>query len=268
MAHTHAPPGHSKLRGKLDRSSALPLYYQLKQALSESIHDHFQPGDRVPGELELCAFYDVSRSVVRQALYELEAEGTVERRRGQGTFVAERKTSEGLFQSLAGLYDEVTARGQQLYSRVLESCEVPAAPVIARELDVSAGQVVCFIERLRFVNEEPWALDRAYLPASLVPGLLKEDLSRQSLYGLLQQRYGIVLHKARRSVEAVAANDSVAKALRVSPGDPVLLLRSTAWDAEGRPVEHFSTYFRGDRSSFDVILEGRSTAQSLSFAAR
>lgn len=252
------------MQGQLDRASPLPLYHQLNQILAQLIEEELQPGDRVPGEHELCTFYDVSRSVVRQTLYQLEAEGLVERRRGQGTFVAARKTSEGLFQSLAGLYEDASSRGQRLRSQVLESREVPADAFIARELSISVGEPVTFIERLRFVNDEPWALTRTYLPSVLVPGLMDEDLAGQSLYAVLEQRYGIKLHTGRRSLEAVAANDSVALALGIRPGEPVLLLRSTARAADNRPVEHFSAYHRGDRSRFEVVLDGEHSLQSVS----
>ena len=45
------------------------------------------PGDQIPGEQELCALYRVSRTVVRQALRELELEGVINRRKGKGTFI-------------------------------------------------------------------------------------------------------------------------------------------------------------------------------------
>ena len=41
------------------------------------------PGDQIPGEQDLCKLYGVSRTVVRQALLELELEGAIIRRKGQ-----------------------------------------------------------------------------------------------------------------------------------------------------------------------------------------
>nr|WP_316652642.1 FadR/GntR family transcriptional regulator [uncultured Gellertiella sp.] len=46
-------------------------------------------GDRLPGERELAARFDVSRPILRDALKELEARGLLESRHGGGTYVAD-----------------------------------------------------------------------------------------------------------------------------------------------------------------------------------
>lgn len=46
------------------------------------------PGDRLPSEWELCERFGVSRTVVREAVAQLRAQGRIESRRGSGMFVA------------------------------------------------------------------------------------------------------------------------------------------------------------------------------------
>jgi GntR family transcriptional regulator len=245
---------------RIDRDSPLPYYAQLKQLLEEQLDKHWEAGTRLPGEVQLCEQYAVSRTVVRQALDELEAEGRVIRRKGQGTFAAARKVDETLFQSLTGLHEDVEARGGSLRSKVLQQELIPAPAGVAAELGLSEGEPVVVLERLRYANGEPWVLARTYLPPAIAPGILDEDLTEQSLYRLLEDRYGIELDNGTRLLEAVPATQSIAEALRLDPGDPVLLLHSTAWDVLGRPVEHFLAYHRGDRSRFQVRLRRRRTA--------
>lgn len=244
--------------GRINRDSALPYYAQLKALLLGQFEHTWKAGERLPGEVVLCERYGVSRTVVRQALDELESEGRVVRRKGQGTFVAARKVDESLFQTLTGLYEDVTARGGTLVSDVRHLEFTPAPSEVANELQVAEGSAVIYIERLRYANGEPWALTATYLPSDIAPGLLKEDLSNQSLYALLEDKYGVILDHGRRMVEAVQASPSVAEALGVDEHAPILLLRSTAWDIEGRPVEYFTAYHRGDRSRFQVHMRRRS----------
>ncbi len=239
----------------IDRTSPLPYYHQLKQILLSDLREKdLAAGDRLPGDHELCATFDVSRTVVRQALAELETEGVIVRVKGRGTFVAPQKTSEHLVQSLTGLYEDVAARGSHLRSEVRRQEVVPADEQIATELELEPGAPVVVVERLRFVDEEPWVLVTTYLPEGVAPGLVGEDLTNQSLYALLEQRYDVHLTHGRRGVEAAVAGGPLAADLGIEPGDPVLVLRSTSYAGE-RPVEMFVAYHRGDRSRFEVILQ-------------
>lgn len=244
-------------QGRIDRRSPLPYYAQLKRLLVERLDGEIEPGARLPGEIALCDTYGVSRTVVRQTLDELEAEGRIVRRKGQGTFAATGKTDETLFQSLTGLYEDVTARGEHLRSEVRELGRTPAPGDVAAELGLAEGTPVVCLERLRFVGDEPWVLARTYLPEDVAPGILDVDFTHRSLYALLEDRYGVELDHGRRLVEAVPASPAIAHALGLRSRAPVLLLRSTAWDTAGRPVEYFSAYHRGDRSRFQVHLRRR-----------
>ncbi|SDJ05176.1 GntR family transcriptional regulator [Nonomuraea jiangxiensis] len=245
----------------IDRSSPVPFYYQLKLILLEEISKRgMRPGDRLPGDHELCATYEVSRTVVRQTLAELEYEGVIERVKGRGTFIAEPKTSEGLVQSLTGLFEDVAARGSHLRSEVRKLAKVPADLQVATQLQIEPGTDVIAIERLRFVDGEPWVLTITHIPYELAPGLLDEDLTNQSLYALLEEKYQVKLVRGRRSVEAVVASAGLARGLGIKRGDPVLVLRSVSLGEESRPVEAFVAFHRGDRSRFEVELAREGTA--------
>lgn len=75
----------------IDPGSPIPIYHQLKLAIKTKIETgEFKPGERIPTEQELCERYGISRTPVRQALNEMVYEGLLIRRRGSGTFVAER----------------------------------------------------------------------------------------------------------------------------------------------------------------------------------
>lgn len=239
----------------------MPFYYQLKQILLDEIgRRDMRPGDRLPGDHELCATYGVSRTVVRQTLAELEYEGVIERVKGRGTFVAEPKTSEGLVQSLTGLFEDVATRGSHLRSEVRKLARVPADAQVAADLQVEPGTDVIVIERLRFVDGEPWVLTVTHVPYALAPGLLDDDLTDQSLYALLEQKYQVRLVRGRRSVEASVAGAALARGLGVKRGDPVLVLRSVSVGEDERPVESFVAFHRGDRSRFEVELARETSA--------
>lgn len=78
----------------IDKHSTVPVYLQLEQYLTGRIcAGDLRPGDVIPSENELCQQFSVSRMTARKAVDYLVRQGKVERRRGQGTFVAHPKKS-------------------------------------------------------------------------------------------------------------------------------------------------------------------------------
>ena len=71
--------------------NALPV--RIADQLTEMIAKRrFQPGEKLPGELELAEELHVSRTTLREALRILSTRGLVEARRGIGTFVTQSKS--------------------------------------------------------------------------------------------------------------------------------------------------------------------------------
>ena len=250
----------------LDRSGPVPLYHQLKEWLAvRIISGDFGPGDQLPGELELCSRFGLSRGVVRQALSELRQEGLISRERGRGTFVSATKTAEGLIAGLRGLADDTALRGQKVHSTVLLFRETAAGAEVARRLGLEPGEGVVELERLRTVDGEPHVLVVTYLPAARVPGLTAHDLGgSESLYRVLRREYGLTIASGVRRVEAAVADAREAHLLRVHRGDPLLVLRAIGYTTGRRPLDYFIARHRGDRASFEIELdEGGVAARGL-----
>lgn len=243
------------LNTDIDRESYVPLYIQVMDAVQEYIEQgDAEPDEKLPGEPELCRMFDVSRTVIRQALRELEHEGLIVREKGRGTFVAEPKIRESLFQELTGFYQDMEAKGHPPVSDVLKQ-EIVAAPRrIAGFLELQIGAPVIQIDRVRYVDDEPIVFVTTYLPYELCPKLLEADLAHASLYAFLEEEYEIVIARGRRILEAVPANEREAQLLQVDEGDPLVLIDSVSYLADGTPIEYFHALHRGDRSRFEVEL--------------
>jgi GntR family transcriptional regulator len=249
---------------QIDRNAYIPLYIQVMESLREYIESgEARPDEQLPGEPELCRMFDVSRTVIRQGLRELEYKGLIYRTKGRGTFVAKPKIRESLFQELTGFYQDMEAKGHPPMSRVLKQEVVPASAKVAAFLAIEPETPVIQIDRLRFVGDEPIVLVTTYLPQHLCPDLVKIDLSHQSLYAFLEKAYGIRIARGHRALEAVPANDVEADLLQVKRGAPLMLLNSVSYLADGTPIEYYHALHRGDRSRFEVKLIRVETPGSL-----
>jgi GntR family transcriptional repressor for pyruvate dehydrogenase complex len=68
----------------------IPLSTVVAETLSEKIRSGtLRPGAQLPTEAELCVEYDVSRTVVREAVARLRSEGLVVPQQGRGMFVSD-----------------------------------------------------------------------------------------------------------------------------------------------------------------------------------
>lgn len=244
------------LKTSIDRNSPLPYYVQLKDALRAEIKSgEWKPGDRIPGEPELCRLFGVSRTVVRQALVEMAHEGLVVREKGKGTFVAEPKiTSKSLVHSLIGFYQDMEARGLPLASQVLEQKIEPASPMVASYLKLEPMTPVIKIYRLRSVQDEAIILVTSYLPYEVCRELVQADLSDQSLYAFIENQCGLTIVRGRRRINAVIANEFEADLLGIEVGSALIRLESISYLSDGSPIEYFDGLFRGDRSRFEVDI--------------
>jgi GntR family transcriptional regulator len=240
---------------KINFESYIPYYIQLMGILKEKVQlGIWAPGDQIPGEQDLCALYRVSRTVVRQALRELELEGVINRRKGKGTFISLPKISEGLVQKLTGFYQDMLERGLKPVTKVLHQNVEPANEKVARFLKIKPGDQVIDILRLRFINNEPIQLVTTYVPFEICPALATVDLTDRSLYEFLETECGVVISKGRRYIEAVLANENEAELLGIERGAPLLMLDSISYAENGLPIEYYHALHRGDRSRFEVEL--------------
>ncbi|MER6340601.1 myo-inositol degradation transcriptional regulator [Streptomyces tendae] len=235
----------------VDRSSPVPLYFQLSQQLEAAIeHGALTPGSLLGNEIELAARLGLSRPTVRQAIQSLVDKGLLVRRRGVGTQVVHSKVRRPL--ELSSLFDDLEAAGQRPATKVLVNTVVPAAAEIAAALGVAEDSEVHRIERLRLTHGEPMAYLCNYLP----PGLVELDTGQMEATGLyrLMRAAGITLHSARQSIGARAATTSEAERLGEDAGAPLLTMERTTFDDTGRAVEFGTHTYRPSRYSFEFQL--------------
>lgn len=242
-------------RRRLNRNSPVPLYYQLLEALQEQIDAGvWQPQDMLPSEADLCEMYDVSRTVVRQALDSLERTGLIHRVKGKGAYVSDRRIMAYLLQDPKGFYDNMASQGLSVETQVLDQEVVPASARVAEALDVPAGSAVLRLERLRSVRGVTVFLATSYIPQSLCANLAKENFSAQPLFEVMTRRCSVRPAGGKRVVEAVVAGKREAELLSVPMGSPLLRLVAVTYDENGRPLEYSQVWLRGDRIAFEVNL--------------
>jgi DNA-binding GntR family transcriptional regulator len=238
---------------QIDRTSPVPLYFQVAQCLEQMIESGELPaGMRLDNEIDLAGQFGLSRPTMRRAIAYLVERGLVVRKRGLGTRVVPAKVRRQV--GMTSLYDDLAKTNRSPQTRLVSFAVEPASGAFAVELGIDEGTDVYVFERLRYAEGEPLALMRNHVPASLLR-LSGDDLETHGLYELLRAA-GINLKIANQSIGARAATAAEARALGEASRAPVLTMTRSAYDDQGRAVEHGSHIYRASRYSFDITLTG------------
>lgn len=231
----------------LDRTSILPLYYQIQQRLVKQIRSGtLKAGDLVPSEQEIADRLGVNRMTARQALKSLRDVGVIYTERGRGTFVSASKLEKNIRQVLS-FTEEMAARGLRANSKVLSFETVPAAEEIAAVLHIPVNEALIKLHRIRLADFSPMGIECSYIPQRLCPDLVSTFDPTASLYQVLAERYGIRMTIADEVIEATLASATEARMLQIPKGGPVFIFTRVSSVQSGQPVEYVKSTYRADR---------------------
>ncbi len=242
----------------LDRASSAPIWFQIMRAIESRISDGtWLPGDRLPSESELCESFEASRTSVREALSRLERARMISRRQGsKGAFVeGAQGPSAWTLPSAPSLLGEFSEDGRSaLSSRILRAgVEVLpswAAAVVGRRDEIGGTGFV--LERVRAVGSRTAVHVINYMPARFAGLIADLRDPRASLYATITRVAGVRIARMHRSIEAVAADRTLAAILEVEAGHPIVVVEAVAYDAQGEPVDFSRASVRTDRLRVSV----------------
>lgn len=240
---------------QLDRSSPVPLYHQVSEAIEARVASGDLPtGTRLENETDLAKRLGLSRPTLRRAMQELVDKGLIVRKRGIGTQVVGVKAYKRQLR-LTSLYDDLAQEGQHPTTDLLVHQVVAADPYTAEQLDLAEGSPVLHLERVRYADDEPLAILRNWLPADIGEVVVESEVKVSGLYEIFR-RSGINLHVASQRIGASRSNQSEARLLGLDSSVPLVTLERVTFDDSGRQIEFGRHSYRGDRYCFEATLLG------------
>ncbi len=240
---------------KVDKDSPIPLYYQLKNIISEMIeNEELVAEEVVPTERELCEYHGISRMTANKAIASLVNEGLLYRERGKGTFVVKKKEKHPLH-NLLGFTEDMQRRGMSIDTRIIAFQRKPATKKLQHDLQLEDEQDVYEITRLRSANGEPYALETAWLPTVLCEGLTADLLENNSLYNILEKQFGLQIEYANQTIEPVLVNDYESEVLEVKQKTLALMFSRLTYTKKNIPFEVTKSIYRSDRYKFEIALK-------------
>jgi GntR family transcriptional regulator len=121
-------------------------------------------------------------------------------------------------------------------------------------LSLKESEGVVLLERLRLLDGTPIAIQHAYLPEHVVPGLVDRPEGVESLYRLLSDTYGVLPTTASETYTPIRLTPDQARLLETQPGAPAFQVDRTTMDQNGRTIEYATSVIRGDRYKLRLDL--------------
>jgi DNA-binding GntR family transcriptional regulator len=198
------------------------------------------PGSKLPNEQLLAERFRVSRATVREAVGALVEGGYLVRRHGSGTYVTSVPTHRHALDATLSYTRMIREAGMRPGQRVLATQTRPANAEECTELNLSPGQPIREIERLRTADGTPvvYSLDRS--PETLLVGVPDESLNIP-LFDLLAS-VGVPVRTGTAVLTPLIANTRLAALLGVSRGAPLQGIEETDYSESGDPVMRSSEW--------------------------
>jgi GntR family transcriptional regulator len=239
----------------IDKGSAVPYYHQLKMIIRNQIESgNWTSGNRLPSEFEFCSRFDISRTVVRQAIQELKNEGYLSITKGKGTYISSPKITSGFVQELAGFHEVFQRHGYSVTTEILKQEVAPADQAVAKILHLEINTPLTVMARLRKINGEPCVYSDNSIPVDICPNLVGESMENRSLYTYLRETCGFEIYRGHRYIGVSLADERKALLLNITVGSPLIDVESVTYQRNGKPLEYFHSLHRGDRTRFEINL--------------
>ena len=219
-------------------------------------------GSQLPSEPELAKALNISRSTLRAALSYLENEGTVLRRRGVGTFVADRGSLYNNLNVNWGVTQIIEATGAVPGTSEMQIDVQPASQRQEERLKVPPGTPTIIIKRVRTADDKPVSISVDHLAVSRLAGKtsIEESIEHfrsfleghQSIYTYIEQELNLAINHATAWLRPMIADTNIAKSLDIPLHSPILYLEQIDYDTEGNPLLLTDEYFASDSFTFSV----------------
>ncbi|EKO3827961.1 histidine utilization repressor [Vibrio harveyi] len=209
-----------------------PLYMQIKQFILDKIDSgEWIVGHRIATEIELTEQFGVSRMTVNKAIRDLVNEGKLQRRPRLGTFVCDpAEKSESPLLDIRNIADEISNRGREHRSAVLQQIALKADDAIATKLGVMLGTTVFYSEIIHFEDNNPIQLELRWVNSQYAPNYLQQDFTCKTPNQYLSDN--CPLSAIEHTVEAIVPDGRVKQDLKMQANEPCLLLNRRTWSQD------------------------------------
>jgi GntR family transcriptional regulator len=224
-------------------------YEEISSEMRDRIKQHVYPIDQpIPDEISLAKEFNCSRMTMKRALDILVTEGLLYRKRGHGTFIVQSGINNPRVnvESNEVLGLSKLMRDQKVTSKVIRFDVQFPTEEVAAHLAIDSKTPVYYLIRLRLVDDEPYVMEKTYMPTTLIPGINDEVLSG-SIYSYINNCLGLTIAGSHRRIRASKSDELDQEHLECKSDDPILEVEHVGYLNNGVPFEYSFSRHRYDK---------------------
>lgn len=237
---------------KLDPNIGKPLHLQAEEVVRKLIEsEEYKNGKLLPNEIDLSKQLNISRNTLRQAINKLVFEGLLIRKKGFGTRVVKKGITGGVKNWLS-FSQEMKMLGIEIKNFELHISLKRPTEEISNFFNLSPEKdTKCIVlERVRGNKEYPFVSFISYFNP-VIPLTGDEDFT-QPLYGILENKYNIIVKTSKEEITARLAGEAIAEKLEIKSSDPILIRKRFVYDINNVPIEYNIGYYRADSFTYTI----------------
>ncbi|MCV2886590.1 GntR family transcriptional regulator [Aestuariibacter sp. AA17] len=223
----------------------MPLYKQVEEQIkSRILNKEWKPGDVLPNEFSLADEFGVSQGTVRKSLNALTMQGTLIRRQGVGTFVAEQSDKQENTSQFPIVRNG--RRPEKTEIAFIRQTVKFAGLALQTQLKLDSSDKVLEIVRKRIFRQQICAVEYIYLPLKYFPELSNNAKLPDDIHQFLQTQYSMTIHNLVDEVRATPSNQDVSQWLGVKPNTPLIEVTRICSSLDETPFEYRLIYSQTD----------------------
>lgn len=237
----------------IDKTSSTPIYKQIEDGIINALDSHLlRTHDLLPKEDDLCEFFSISRTVVRQAYQSLEDQGVLYRIKGKGTFIS--ATSHLTFS-----YNELL----RLDKALLQKKSDVTSFVVLNDTKVvqPASTLAVYFPTHSTVTTHSQVFTNPFGPLLFVEDTFHSKVEKEVHAALLQNQSPfdslIPLFKgATLTISLEEASGPIVSILKLDLPDALHRIKISFLDQEGDIIVVRQYVASGKNTTFETLIEG------------
>lgn len=211
-------------------------------------NNKMEQGDQLPVLEDFVAQYGVSKNTIIKALELLETHGIIYQVRGSGTFVRGHRR-QGYINLIENQGFNSALRDFKLTSVILALDVIAASEEVAYNLKIDVGQEVYYVKRLRKIEDRIFCVEDSYFDKSIVT-FMNEQIVSDSIFQYLTKGLNLKVGFSDQFLRAFKLNQENADHLKLSVGDPAILVESIYHLQNGQPFDYSKIVYHYEETQF------------------